>query len=132
MEDSSTVRCARRELEIIGEEPKIVDWYCKVIAEYHSFGHSGGSHSVALPTLIKLLNQENLSPLTNNPEEWGNVSDLSARPLWQNKRNGEAFSYNGGITYYLISEGAHSGNRKPLHASEEFTDGVAEAKDETE
>ena len=76
----------------------------------------------ALPVLVRLLKQENLSPLTNNPDEWYDQSEVSGYPLWQSKRNSEAFSNNGGITYYLLSEGGNNNNRKPLHAAVEHTD----------
>lgn len=113
---------ARKELELIGEEPMVIDWYCRVIDEYYSIGHSGGSMFAALPVLVRLLKQENLSPLTNNPDEWYDQSEVSGYPLWQSKRNSEAFSNNGGITYYLLSEGGNNNNRKPLHAAVEHTD----------
>ena len=95
---------ARLELERIGEEPKIIDWYCRVIDEYYSIGHSGGSHFISLPILVKLLNQENLTEITNDPTEWMNIKEYSGYPHWQNSRNSKAFSEDGGATYTLVSD----------------------------
>lgn len=106
---------ARRELTLIGEELETIDWYCRVVAEFASFGHSGGSASVAIPTLNALLQFKNLKPLTSSPDEWMNVSDMSGYAMWQNIRNPEAFSDDGGKTYWLLSEGAHSDKRTPRH-----------------
>lgn len=116
---SNLVTHARNELTAIGEEPAVIDWYCRVVEEFASFGHSGGSASVAIPTLNALLQFKNLSPLTNDPGEWHNVSDMSGYELWQSRRNSEAFSDDGGKTYWLLSEGGHAGNRKPRHTSKE-------------
>jgi hypothetical protein len=119
-EESNLVAHARRELEAIGEDPEVIDWYVRVIKEYASFGHSGGSHFAVLPVLIKLLSQENLGPLTDDPEEWyHHDADTWGADggVWQNKRNGEAFSNDGGKTYYLLSEGGNDKNREPLHTS---------------
>jgi hypothetical protein len=98
------VQHAETELWLIGEEPEMIDWYCSVIREFASYGHSGGSASVTIPVLNRLLQHKNLSPLTDDPAEWIDQSGLSSSPLWQNSRNSEAFSYDGGETYYLLPE----------------------------
>lgn len=113
---------ARRELERLGEEPETIDWYCRVIREFVSAGHSGGSASVAIPTLNQLLQFKALTPLTDDPDEWQNVSEFSPSgpALWQNMRNPEAFSNDGGATYYLLSERDAAGGSldvTPRHTS---------------
>ena len=97
---------ARRELVLIGEEPATIEWYCSVIDKFSEFGHSGGSASVAIPTLNKLLQYQNLSALTDDPKDWLDVGPYSAdgSPLWQSRRRAEAFSEDGGQTYYLVEE----------------------------
>ena len=117
---SNLVDHARRELELIGEEPETVEGYIRVIQAFADMGHSGGSASVAIPTLERLMSYKNLSPLTDDPAEWffhdAEMWD-GKNGVWQNLRNSEAFSHDGGKTYYLLSEGAHDLNRKPLHDS---------------
>ena len=103
---------ARHELELIGEESETIDWYCRVIREFASYGHSGGSASVCIPVLNRLLEQRNLSPLTDDPAEWIDQSVPSGYPLWQNRRDSTAFSEDGGKTYYLLEE------KVPLHESQ--------------
>lgn len=107
---SNLVNHARRELEIIGEEPEFVEGYLKVIQAFADMGHSGGSASVAIPTINALLQFKNLAPLTNDPSEWNEVG----YGMWQNSRNSEAFSDNGGVTHYLLSEGT-----KQVYVSEQ-------------
>lgn len=121
--ESNLVTHARRELELIGEEPETIDWYLRVVKEFSSYGHSGGSMSVAIPTLQALLCFQNLSPLTRNPDEWMFISeDLwgDTNGIWQNVRNGEAFSNDGGITYYLLSENKDPSKLRIMHKSEAY------------
>jgi len=114
---SNLVEHARTELELIGEEPETIEGYLKVIQAFADMGHSGGSASVAIPVVNELLQFHNLKPLTDGPDEWNNVSEQSGYEMWQNRRNSEAFSHDGGTTYWLLSERAHSGNREPMHIS---------------
>lgn len=109
---------AKMELEILGEDPDVIDWYLKVIDAFREYGHSGGSASVAIPTLNALLQFQNLSPLTNNPDEWMHIEkDVAAIDiLWQSRRNPEAFSNDGGKTYTLLSE---RDKGSPTHTSKE-------------
>ena len=118
--ESNLVAHARRELELIGEEPETIEWYLRVVKEFSSYGHSGGSMSVAVPTLQVLLSFQNLSPLTINPDEWMFISeDLwgNTGGIWQNVRNGEAFSNDGGVTYYLLSENKYPSKVRTMHKS---------------
>lgn len=111
---------ARRELELVGEELATIEGYLKVIQAFADMDHSGASASVAIPVINELLRFKNLKPLTDNPDEWFYHDDTmwdGKTGVWQNKRNGEAFSHDGGKTYYLLSEGGNDTNRKPLHTS---------------
>jgi hypothetical protein len=117
---SNLVDHARRELARVEQGPEgdraFADSLLRAVEGFASYpGHSGGSAMVAVDWLTRLLRFENLSPLTSDPAEWTNVSDVSGDPLWQSKRCSEAFSDDGGRTYWLLSEGAHSGNRAPRH-----------------
>ncbi len=108
---SNLVEHARRELALIGEEQEFVDGYLNVIQAFADMGHSGGSASVAIPVINQLLQFNNLSPLTNDSDEWIDVDDGT----WQSTRNCEAFSPDGGQTYYLLSEGGYRDNPHPRH-----------------
>lgn len=96
------VEHARTELERTDENDDYIDWMVSVVEQYASFRHSGGSHMVSLPRLIQLLDHGNLTPLTDDPAEWEDRSDISGYPVWQNTRNSRAFSENGGKTYYYV------------------------------
>jgi len=91
---------ARRELELINEEPEVVNAHMEIIEIFGKMGHSGASAHFFIGQLERLLRFGNLSPLTSAPDEWMLVSV----DLWQNRRNSEAFSKDGGHSYYLLSE----------------------------
>jgi hypothetical protein len=116
----SLVEHARRELTLIGEDSETIEGYLKVVQAFSAMGHSGGA-SVAIPVLNQLFQFKNLAPLTDDPAEWMHHSEPvwgGKGGIWQNIRNSEAFSSDGGKTYWLLSEGASSQNMEPLHKSE--------------
>lgn len=89
--DSNMMKHAKRELVAIGA---LEDWpiYRDILAVFSSQGHSGGSASVVIPTLSKLLSQEPLGPLTGKDDEWTDVSEYSnSDTLYQNKRCSHVF-----------------------------------------
>lgn len=111
--ESNLMVHARRELQILGEDPEVVEGYLKMIQIFADMGHSGGSASVFIPTLAALLRFENLKPLTNDPMEWSEVGE----EMWQNVRNGAAFSNDGGETYWLVSDGSVMGRPLAIYTS---------------
>lgn len=114
---SNLVEHARRELGLIGEDPKMIEMYINVVQAFADFGHSGGSASVAIPTINALLQFKNLTPLTDDPDEWVSHSEGM---IAQNKRNPDAFSEDGGKTYYLLSDRDYVGSGDlPIYTSEE-------------
>jgi hypothetical protein len=102
-EDGNLVAHARRELQLLGEEPETIEWYLSVVRAVAAFGHSGGSASVMIPILNDLLQFKNLKPLTDNPDEWMDRERESGYPLWQNVRTPDAFSEDGGKTYWRLN-----------------------------
>jgi len=104
-DDSGLAKHARRELELIGEDPEVIGWYCRVIREFASFGHSGGSASAAVPVLHELLQWHPLSPVTSDPAEWIDQGEASGYPLWQNRRDSRCFSEDGGKTWMRLGGG---------------------------
>lgn len=110
---SNLVEHAKRELTRVESDQWFIDGMVKTVQAFADMGHSGGSASIAIPMLNDLLQFKNLSSLTDDPDEWEDRTALTATPdmsLWQNKRNSEAFSLDGGKTYYLLSE---NGGRDP-------------------
>ena len=104
---SNLVNHARRELELCGqmaEDPAYSASLIAAVAAFASYGHSGGSAGVAIHQLHELLQFRTLSPLTNNPDEWFDHSDISSTPLWQNKRDPAAMSRDGGKTWYYVDD----------------------------
>lgn len=69
-------------------------------------GHSGFSAPYAIHMFTQLANFEALSALTNLPTEWHHVTlAIAGQPdLWQSRRQSDAFSNDGGHTYYVLSE----------------------------
>jgi hypothetical protein len=98
---------ARRELELIGqfaEDPAYAQSIVAAVAAVTSYGHSGGSASVAINQLTKLLNHEALGPITDDPAEWCDQSGASGYPLWQNVRDPRMMSLDGGKTYFNVDD----------------------------
>lgn len=114
---SPLVEHAKKELSLIGEEEDdgFKESIVRAISGFCSYGHSGGSAPVAIAWINVLLQFKNLTPLTDDPKEWM----LVGNGTWQSVRNSEAFSKDGGKTYYLLSEGGNDQNPEPLHKSEE-------------
>ena len=100
MSGNNLVDHAIRELDLLGEEPETIKGYLRVIQAFAEMGHSGGSAACAVPVIGMLLQYRNLTPLTSDPREWNDVG----YELWQNARCSEAFSYDGGKTYWLLSD----------------------------
>jgi hypothetical protein len=112
------VEHARKELSLVETDEEYIEGLVKVIEAFAEFGHSGGSASIAIPTINTLLQFKPLSPLTNDPSEWIHQAD----GVWQSARDSEAFSNDAGKTYYLLSEWKESNESKtpkPMHTSEE-------------
>lgn len=120
-EEPNLVIHARRELRLIGEDTDTIRGICRVVQAFADMGHSGGrAHFTAL-YLDKLLRYQPLSDLTDDPGEWidRHADGMTPIPLWQSRRNSEAFSTDGGKTYYLLSEQEAAGDiaTTPLHRS---------------
>lgn len=120
-EESNLVAHARRELRIIGEDTDTIRGICRVVQAFADMGHSGGSAHFTALYLDKLLRYQPLSELTDAPGEWidRHADGTTPVPLWQSTRNSEAFSTDGGKTYYLLSEQQAAGDiaTTPLHRS---------------
>lgn len=117
--NSPLVEHARRELALIGEDEWLTDGLCKVVAAFAEMGHSGFSAAHSTAVLEKLLRYQPLSPLSGDPAEWEDRSEMSGYPLWQNVRDSRAMSRDGGKTYTLVDEeppGSDSG--QPVHTSQ--------------
>lgn len=108
------VEHAKRELALAGNDEDFNNSIIKAVEAFASYGHSGGSASVAVPMLNDLLQYKNLTPLTDHWDEWMEV-EMGDIPCWQSIRNPEAFSHDHGYTYYLLSEGANATKPEPLH-----------------
>lgn len=111
--ESNLVKHARRELNLAGNDEHFNTSIIKAVGAFASYVHSGGSASVAIPMLYTLLLQKNLTPLTDNPQEWNQHEE----DIWQSRRNSEAFSKDGGKTYFLLSEDGKNGNPRPMYIS---------------
>ena len=68
-------------------------------------GHSGFSAEMCKMLFQKLASFETLTPITSDPKEWNDVSEMcSGKPFWQNNRNPAMFSEDGGKTWYDVNE----------------------------
>jgi hypothetical protein len=117
--ESNLVAHARRELILLGEDRDTIRGICRVVQAFADMGHSGSSAHATTQYLERLLRFQPLTDLTNDPGEWidRHAEGLTQSPLWQSRRNSEAFSTDGGKTYYLLSEQTAAGDiaTTPLH-----------------
>jgi hypothetical protein len=122
--DSNLVQHARRELALAGNDAEFNTAMVNAVRAFASYGHSGGSASIAIPMLNDLLCQKNLTPLTDASSEWNHVGaeewpDGTKEGVWQNCRNSEAFSKDGGKTYTLLSDKGRIYHSDPHDIKEE-------------
>jgi hypothetical protein len=98
---------ARRELKLCGqydEDPVYSESIIRAVRAFASYGHSGGSASIAREQLHALLAFKTLSPITSDPEEWIDQSEASGVPMWQSRRDPTFFSKDGGKTWYNLDD----------------------------
>ena len=72
---------------------------CKLFCEQ---GHSGMSAEFTLQLIFSLLQGDTLAPLTNNPDEWCDLSEQSNEKLYQSKRKFSCFSED--LIYYYDND----------------------------
>jgi hypothetical protein len=107
---SNLYQHALRELTLAGVEKDIYgqmlpDAILEIVKTFAKQGHSGMSAAYSLQLLDKLLRFENLTAITDNPEDWCNVSEMcNGDTMYQCKRNPALFSTDGGKTYYHVDE----------------------------
>ena len=106
--ESSLVAHARSELQIAGWFDKDADYgglvgkaAMEIVTLFDKQGHSSVSAYLIATIVNKLVRYENLTPLTDNPDEW---FDHGEDNDWQSKRNAAAFSSDGGVTYHLVGD----------------------------
>lgn len=111
---------AYRELFRTEPDSRVIDWYARIVKEFADYPGNSGTVSERLDTLVLLLQHKPLAPLTDDPEEWehhtGEPYGYDAA-VWQSKRDKEAFSHDGGKSYYLISEHLTDDSEYTLHLS---------------
>jgi hypothetical protein len=128
LEDSPHVNHAIRELDLCGqtaEDPVYVASLVRTVKEFFSYGHSGGSAETAIWQLHQLLQGHALSPLTDDPAEWVDRTEISGTPWWQNRRDTRAMSHDQGKTFWLVDNDPHPDN--PQHVYALFAPGGVEA-----
>ena len=80
----------------------VPDAVMNVVRAFAGDGHSGSSAALVTSILESLLRFEPLTPLTSDPDEWMNVSEISGAEMWQSRRNPTFFSEDGGASWYTI------------------------------
>lgn len=117
---------ARGELETVGLFDKDSDYegmlgeaVMELISTFANQGHSGYSAILDRELFDKLSNWKPLTELTDNPDEWMEVSEMcpeDQRPVFQSRRSPSCFSNDGGKTYYDLDEMGEDGTKK-IHTS---------------
>lgn len=102
---------AKRELEYAGMFDDDADYrgeiayvVMELVEVFEKQQHSGMSAALTLEFFTKLARFKTLSPITVDPDEWLDRSDISGYPLWQNTRDSAVFSEDGGLTWYDVED----------------------------
>jgi hypothetical protein len=82
-----------------------------LVRRFGEQGHSGFSAGLVRDLFGRLAAFEALTPLTDDPDEWNDVSAMSGTPLWQSRRDSTAFSEDAGKTYTLLADAAKTTRR---------------------
>lgn len=123
-EKSNLYQHAKRELTYAGLLSKDSDYNgmlgeaaLDLIEVFARQGHSGCSAGITIQLFKELASFKNLTPITNNPDEWMDVAAAynGKEAVWQNKRCSSLFSNNGGKTYYDIDD-----KKREIKLSEEY------------
>lgn len=91
---------ALAELVRLNEDPGLIKSMIKVMEAFEDERLSPLARRFAVPYLYRLMSAKPLSPLVDDPQEWERVGD----GLWRSTRDPEAFSKDGGKTYFLSSD----------------------------
>lgn len=105
----SLVEHAERELKLAGLFDKDSDYdgmlgksVLALVKVFAKQGHSGFSAHQTLKIFNIVGRYKVLTPLTSDPEDWNDISEMNGSPMWQNKRQSSCFSYDGGKTWHDI------------------------------
>lgn len=91
-----------------------------MIGVFAASGHSGGSAETVLPLLAKLLRGENLTPITDDAQDWVDMTAMGdpLSPMWQCRRNSSFISGDAGRTYWDVNEQTGNGIIRKFHISD--------------
>ncbi len=108
---SNLVRHAEFELRRAGLFDKDSDYdgmlgeaVLELMYVFAAHGHSGYSAHRCAELFYNVARYRTLTPITSDPNEWGDVTPEMGKPMWQNKRDSRYFSDNGGETYHNIDD----------------------------
>lgn len=93
------------ELTLLGSDEETIEKFLKIVRLIDEIDSSSGPPFKFLNSYRRLIKEKNLTPLSDDAEEWEpieNVSEDYPDGLWASRRNKEAFSEDGGRTYFLI------------------------------
>lgn len=134
-EESREVKRAQYEIDLVGLSDQdsdyggmIGDAVMQLIKLFSAQSHSGFSASMTGSIFYRLVQGKALTPVTNDPSEWLDVTEImydkeviaKGNKIWQNTRQGSVFSKDGGKTWEDMSD-----NSKGTSISrEEALDGI--------
>jgi hypothetical protein len=101
LEESNLVKHAKQEFKALGYPPIeeceddpnkwIQENVLELLRVFSKQGHSGMSAQYCIELFADMAKQKAMSPLTGGDDEWGDVSEFSQKPTWQNKRCSHVF-----------------------------------------
>lgn len=115
--DDPRLKDAKKELELLGMDKDDAQLILIIVLSFMDLTATAfePDKDVYMDIIKTLVKGKNITPLTNNPQEWKQVTPT----LWRNKRNNDAFSSDGGLSFWLTSE-RRSNNTAPTHMSNTY------------
>ena len=108
---SNLINHAKNELKLAGLFDRDSDYagglgeaVLELVRVFSKQGHSGFSAAQTLKIFNIVASFKPLTPIGKSKEEWINVSDLTDKPSWHNKRRSTTFSRDRGKTWYDIDD----------------------------
>ena len=105
------VEHAKRELKLAGMYDKDADYdgelaptIVEIVEIFAKQDYSGASAGITIDILERLLRFKTLAPITSDPEEWMDVTEMSSKPMWQNTRDSRYFSKDAGNSWYNVDD----------------------------
>jgi hypothetical protein len=87
----SIIESAKSEMRLAGYDVADTEVMVEILRKFLTRWDSGGAVWAMAPVLMRLLNNQPLTPISGAGYEWIDRSEISSSPMWQNERCSSVF-----------------------------------------